>query len=277
MCGRYELHTHPAALALAFGLEIPPAFAARYNIAPTQEVPVIRQSRSGERELAFVRWGLVPRWAKDPSIGTKMINARAETLAEKPSFRTALQRHRCLIPADGFYEWKQTAGGSKQPILIGMRDGSPFAFAGLTERWLSPEGEVLDTCTIITTRANAMLSVMHDRMPAIIAPAQYEQWLDVANPDVGGLLGPYPAEAMRWYPVSTRVNAVRNDDARLLEPLAEEPAGSEAAPASGPAEALTLPLALSLTEVPTDGPTKAPTRSPAASPDEATPEQTELF
>jgi putative SOS response-associated peptidase YedK len=222
MCGRYELHTHPAALALAFGLDIPPAFAARYNIAPTQDVPVIRQSRTGERELAFVRWGLVPRWAKDPSIGARMINARAETLAEKASFKVALQRHRCLIPADGFYEWKQTPSGAKQPILIGMRDGSTFAFAGLTERWLSPEGEVLDTCTIITTRANAMLSVMYERMPAIIAPAQYEQWLDVANPDLGGLLAPYPAAAMRWYPVSARVNAVRNDDARLIEALAQD-------------------------------------------------------
>lgn len=232
MCGRYELHTHPAALALAFGLKLPPSLLPRYNIAPTQEVPVIRQSTAGERELAFVRWGLVPRWAKDPAIGARMINARAETLAEKPSFRTALQKHRCLVPADGFYEWKQTASGAKQPIHIGMKDGSTFAFAGLAERWLSPEGEVLDTCTIVTTHANAMLSVMHDRMPAIVHPSQYERWLDVAIPDVADLLVPYPAEAMRWYPVSTRVNAVRNDDARLIEALAAEPTPPDTATAT---------------------------------------------
>ena len=229
MCGRYELHTHPVALALAFGVSIPRAFLPRYNIAPTQDVPVIRQSTAGERELAFVRWGLVPRWAKNPSIGAKMINARAETLAEKPSFRIALQKHRCLVPADGFYEWMQTAGGARQPIHIGMKDGSTFAFAGLAERWLSPEGEVLDTCTIVTTRANAMLSVMHDRMPAIVDPLHYERWLDVANPDVADLLLPYPAESMRWYPVSTRVNAVRNDDARLIEAIAGEPERADAA------------------------------------------------
>ena len=232
MCGRYELHTHPVALALAFGLKVPPALLPRYNIAPTQEVPVIRQSTAGERELAFVRWGLVPRWAKDPSIGTRMINARAETLAEKPSFRIALQKHRCLIPADGFYEWKQTASGTKQPIHIGMKDGSTFAFAGLAERWLSPEGEMLDTCTIVTTRANAMLSVMQDRMPAIVDPSHYDRWLDVANPDVAEILVPYPADSMRWYPVSTRVNAVRNDDPRLIEAMAAEAEPAVAATAT---------------------------------------------
>ncbi len=218
MCGRYELHTHPAALALAFGLPLPPAVVPRYNIAPMQDIPVVRATPTGERELAFVRWGLVPRWAKDPSIGNKMINARAETLAEKPSFRTALKRHRCLIPADGFYEWTVGPAGGKQPLHIGMKDGATFAFAGLTERWLSPEGEVLDTCTIVTTQANALLSPLHDRMPVIVAPAQYARWLDVAVGDVSDLFAPYPAEAMAYYPVSTRVNSVRHDDASLLEP-----------------------------------------------------------
>ncbi len=249
MCGRYELHTHPAALALVFGLAYPPVISARYNIAPMQDVPVIRIAQSGERELAQVRWGLVPRWAKDPSIGNKMINARSETLAEKPSFRTALKRHRCLIPADGFYEWKATAAGGKQPIHIGIQDGSPFAFAGLTERWLSPDGEVLDTCTIITTQANALLAVMHDRMPVIIAPAAYARWLDVAVPDVSDLFAPYPPEAMMWYPVSTRVNSVRNDDAALIERVAETPATASA-----------------------DAPPEA-----AAGDDEPPPEQAELF
>lgn len=220
MCGRYELHTHPAALALAFGLELPPSLKPRFNIAPTQDVPVIRLAQSGERELAFVRWGLVPRWAKDPAIGARMINARSETLAEKPSFRTALKKHRILLPADGFYEWRQI-GGAKQPIHIGMKDKAPFAFAGLGERWLSPEGEVLDTCTIVTTQANALLATMHDRMPVIVAPAHYERWLDIAHEDVADLFAPYPAESMKWYPVSTRVNSVRNDDPRLLEEVEE--------------------------------------------------------
>jgi len=216
MCGRYELHTLPAALALAFGVPFPPQMRPRYNIAPMQDVPIIRRSPTGERELAQVRWGLVPRWAKDPAIGNRMINARSETLADKPSFRTALKKHRCLLPADGFYEWKQTPSGAKQPIHIGMKDGAPFAFAGLFERWLSPEGEVLDTCTIITTQSNALLAPLHDRMPVIVAPVAFDRWLDVANDDTAALFAPYPADAMTYYPVSTRVNSVRNDDAKLI-------------------------------------------------------------
>ena len=216
MCGRYELHTQPAALALAFGVPFPPHMRPRYNIAPMQDVPVIRRTPAGEREFVDVRWGLVPRWAKDPAIGNRMINARAETLADKPSFRTALKKHRCLIPADGFYEWKQTPSGAKQPIHIGMKDHSPFAFAGLLERWLSPAGEVLDTCTIITTQSNALLSPLHDRMPVIVAPVAFDRWLDVANDDTAALFAPYPADAMTYYPVSTRVNSVRNDDAKLI-------------------------------------------------------------
>ena len=216
MCGRYELHTQPAALALAFGVPFPPQMRPRYNIAPMQNVPIIRRSPSGERELVNVRWGLVPRWAKDPNIGNRMINARSETLAEKPSFRTALKRHRCLLPADGFYEWKQTPAGGKQPIHIGMKDQTPFAFAGLFERWLSPAGEVLDTCTIITTQSNALLAPLHDRMPVIVAPVAFDRWLDVANEDTAELFTPYPADAMTYYPVSLRVNSVRNDDAKLI-------------------------------------------------------------
>lgn len=238
MCGRYELHTHPAALALAFGLDFPPAIRPRYNIAPTQDIPVIRLAQSGARELAQMRWGLVPRWAKDPSIGARMINARAETLAQKPSFRTAFQRHRCLIPADGFYEWKPAPAGGKQPIHVGMKDERPFAIAGLTERWLSPEGEVLDTCTIVTTTANALLATMHDRMPVIVAPADYARWLDVASDaDVTDLLAPYPAAAMTWYPVSTRVNSVRNDDAALIEQVAEGDTTSSVDAPAAPADA----------------------------------------
>ena len=237
MCGRYELHTQPAALALAFGVPFPPQMRPRYNIAPMQDVPIIRRAVSGERELVNVRWGLVPRWAKDPNIGNRMINARSETLAEKPSFRTALKRHRCLLPTDGFYEWKQTPSGAKQPIHIGMKDQSPFAFAGLFERWLSPAGEVLDTCTIITTQANALLSPLHDRMPVIVPPVAFDRWLDVANDDTAPLFAPYPAEAMMYYPVSTRVNSVRNDDAKLIVRVEENdpqesPGESESPPAS---------------------------------------------
>ena len=222
MCGRYELHSHPAAVALAFGLDFPPDIHPRYNIAPMQDVPVIRMNRAGGRELAQLRWGLVPRWAKDPSIAVKMINARAETLTEKRAFRNALQRHRCLLPADGFYEWKPGSGRIKQPMHVGMADGAPFALAGLYDRWLSPEGDALDTCTIITTRANAQLATMHDRMPVIIAPQDYERWLDVATADIADLLEPFPASAMAWFAVSTRVNSVHNEDPDLIARIAEE-------------------------------------------------------
>jgi putative SOS response-associated peptidase YedK len=219
MCGRYELHTHPAAIALAFGLLEAPDAQPRYNIAPMQQVPIVRQRADGSREWVEMRWGLVPRWAKDPSIGAKMINARAETIAEKPSFRTALHHHRCLIPADGFYEWKMTPGG-KQPMHVGRKDGAPFGFAGLFERWLAADGAVLDTCTILTTAANDLLRPIHDRMPVIVGPENYARWLDAANPDVNDLFAPFPSEVLVWHPVSTRVNAVRNDDASLIVPVA---------------------------------------------------------
>jgi putative SOS response-associated peptidase YedK len=157
MCGRYELSSHPTAIALAFGLPHPPDVRPRYNIAPTQQVPIVRGNAAGERELVEMRWGLVPRWAKDPSIGTRMINARAETVATKGAFRNAFARHRCLVPVNGFYEWKRIANG-KQPLHIGRADGRPFGLAGLYERWLSPEGEVLDTCAIVTTQSCASLT-----------------------------------------------------------------------------------------------------------------------
>lgn len=229
MCGRYELHAHPAAIALAFGLDVVPPLAPRYNIAPMQDVPVVRVNAAGARELAMVRWGLVPRWAKDASIGAKMINARGETLKEKPAFRTAYRRHRCLVPADGFYEWQFGPDGkSKRPMRIAMADGATFAFAGLAERWLAPDGEPLDTCTIVTTEANGLIRALHERMPVIVPPAAYARWLDPATGDPADLVASYPAGAMRFHPVSTRVNAVRNDDASLIEPL---PAPAEAPPA----------------------------------------------
>ncbi len=239
MCGRYELHTHPAAIALLFGLAHPPAVAPRYNIAPMQDVPVVRRGHHGERELAQVRWGLVPRWAKDASIGARLVNVRAESLADKPMFRTALRRHRCLLPADGFFEWRPIPGGGKQPYRIGMKDGQPFGLGGITERWLSPEGEVLDTCAIVTTASNELLAPLHGRMPLILAPEHFERWLDVSvDEDVTSLLMPYDAQAMSYHAVSARVNAVRNDDAAIIEPVADplEHAAADAEEAPHPPE-----------------------------------------
>lgn len=241
MCGRYELHSHPAAIALAFGLAAPPDVHARYNIAPMTEVGIVRINAEGEREFVRMRWGLVPRWAKDPSIGSKMINARGETIAGKVSFKMAYRRHRCLLPADGFYEWGPARTGDtsrKQPMHIGMKDGSLFGLGGLYERWLSPEGEVLDTCTIVTTFANELLESVHDRMPMIVAPRDYERWLDPANAEVADLIAPYPSAEMALHPVSTRVNSVRHDDASLIDPALMEPAESQEPPPEPEQESL---------------------------------------
>jgi putative SOS response-associated peptidase YedK len=222
MCGRYELHTHPAAIALAFGLRSPPAIKPRYNIAPMQPVPIVRQNSAGERVLSEMRWGLVPRWAKDPSIGNKLINARGEGIADKPAFKMAFERRRCLLPADGFYEWKAVKGG-KQPYLVANKSGMPLGLAGLYERWLAPDGEVLDSCTVITIDANDSLRDVHDRMPVIIAPDQYARWLDRSTSAVTDLIAPYPSDALRVHPISTRVNQVKNDDPKLLDKVDEAP------------------------------------------------------
>jgi putative SOS response-associated peptidase YedK len=218
MCGRYELSSHPTAIALAFGLAHPPDLRPRYNIAPTQQIPIVRLDSTGHRELVQVRWGFIPRWAKDPSIGLRMFNARAETVADKPAFRTAYARHRCLIPASGFYEWQALPGG-KQPMYIGMSDGRPFGMAGLFERWRSPDDEVVDSCTIVTTGASDALRPVHERMPVIIADAEHARWLDAANAEVADLLQPWSGDPLLVYPVSTRVNVAANDDPQLREPL----------------------------------------------------------
>jgi putative SOS response-associated peptidase YedK len=228
MCGRYELHSHPAAIALTFTLAQTPDVRAHYNIAPTTDVPVVRVNADGHRELVRMRWGLVPRWAKDPSIGAKMINARGETVPEKPSFRMAYRRHRCLLPADGFYEWMPVpATGAlpvrKQPVHVGMKDGALFGMAGLYERWRSVDGEIIDTCTIVTTAANARLRPVHDRMPLIVAPEHYARWLNPAIDDVADLIVPFPSEAMAYYPISARVNNVHHDDASLILHAAPPP------------------------------------------------------
>jgi putative SOS response-associated peptidase YedK len=212
MCGRFSLHTDGAALAEQFGLPEVPALEPRYNIAPTQPVLVVRQE-DGARRLRAVQWGLVPSWADDPAMGAKLINARGETVAEKPSFRSAFARRRCLVPADGFYEWQASGKGRpKQPYYIRMEDERPFAFAGLWEYWEGAEG-ALETCTIITTEPNDLLRPLHNRMPVILPAADYAQWLDPDTPrgPLGALLRPYPPEEMSAYPVRRTVNNARHE------------------------------------------------------------------
>lgn len=221
MCGRYTLATDPWKLAELLELEQAPELRPRYNIAPTQAVAALRLNDRGRRELVRLRWGLVPSWAKDPAMGNKLINARAETVAGKPAFRAAFKRRRCLLPADGFYEWKRLDGG-KQPYRIHLADGGPFCFAGLWEHWRGADEQTLETCTIITTAANATVSPLHDRMPVILDPADYGLWLDVdgAGPDdLQALLEPYPAGAMAAYPVSPRVNNPRHDAPDCVAPV----------------------------------------------------------
>lgn len=190
---------------------------ARYNIAPTPLIPVVRTAANG-REIVLLKWGLIPSRAKDASIGVRLINARAETLADKLAFRSPYKRHHCLIPASAFYEWKAT-GGRKQPYYIQMADKNLFGMAALWERWANPDGEPVETCTIIATSANELVGQLHNRMPLIIQPSDYGDWLDATSPKTQELLKPYPLELMTYYAVSTRVNVVRNDDAACLEPV----------------------------------------------------------
>jgi len=221
MCGRYTLRTPVETLAEEFGISDPlPDIPTRYNIAPTQEVAAVLEEDE-ERKLEMLRWGLIPSWADDPAVGNRMINARSETAAEKPSFRTAFRKRRCLILADGFYEWQKTNGG-KQPYYIRMEDGSPFAFAGLWESWDKYGGEIR-SCTILTTDTNKMVGEVHHRMPVILPPETYDLWLD---PDMQetepllDLLRPYPDDGMEAYPVSRFVNSPSNDDERCIESVA---------------------------------------------------------
>jgi len=204
MCGRYALHSNPEVVRLQFALDAAPDFAPRYNIAPM--TPVLVVERDG---AALARWGFVPRWSADPSIGAKLINARAETLSHKHSFRDAYHRRRCLIPANGFYEWKR-AGGSRQPYYVHPAEGELFAFAGLWDTWRD-----LKTCTIVTTQANAALRGIHERMPVIIAREHYAGWLHGEE----GLLRPAPAGALRCHPVSPAVNRAANESPALIAPL----------------------------------------------------------
>lgn len=224
MCGRFSLKTTGAALQTQFQLPDTPAIEPRYNIAPTQQIAVVQQTENGPA-LQFLRWGLVPAWARDPAIGSKMINARAETVAEKPAFRQSFKTRRCLVLADGFYEWQAAArGGRKQPFYFALQDERPFALAGLWEHWEGKNGTdgPLDTCTIITTEANELLRPVHERMPVMLHPEDYALWLDPAmkQPEpLQALLRPYPPEAMISYPIGYAVNDVRNDSPECIAPL----------------------------------------------------------
>ena len=220
MCGRYTLKTPAGVLTERFDIEeSSTSISSSYNIAPTQQVATVL-AENGKRKPEMLHWGLIPSWAKDPEVGNRMINARAETVAEKPSYRKAFQERRCLILADGFYEWQKTDNG-KQPFYIRMEDESPFAFAGLWESWRN--GREIRSCTIITTAPNELAASIHNRMPVILHPEDYDMWLD---PDfderepLTSLLKPFPAEAMEAYPVSRRVNKPANNDAGVVEPAA---------------------------------------------------------
>jgi len=222
MCGRF---TRTAAsketLADLFNLSDPPGLLPLFNIAPTQPVAAVRVVPSGQdRELVTLRWGLIPSWADDPKIGYKMINARSEAAETKPSFRSAFKSRRCLIAADGYYEW-QKRDGAKQPFYIHMKGGKLFAFAGLWERWAPTDGEAIESCTILTTDANKLTKPIHDRMPVIVDPADFGRWLDPAEKPAAlqALLHPFPPDSMEAYPVSTFVNNVRNRGPQCIEPL----------------------------------------------------------
>jgi putative SOS response-associated peptidase YedK len=225
VCGRYTLRTplqHViemfSPLAASPELDLFP----RFNVAPTQDVPAVRLDRDGRRELVALHWGLVPHWAKDPSIGNRMINARAETAAQKPAFRDAFRRRRCLVVADGFYEWRRLPN-RKQPYFIHMRNDEPFAFAGLWERW--GEGDqVVRSCTLLTTGPNELMAPIHDRMPVIVAREEYDRWLDPRTPpgEIEKLLRPFPADAMEARPVSPVVNNPKTDQPECIDGITEE-------------------------------------------------------
>jgi len=217
MCGRYAIISAPEAMRALFAYEDQPNFPPRYNVAPTQPVPIVRLME-GNRRFALVRWGLLPAWVKDPRTFSLLINARGESINDKPAFRLAMRRRRCLFPADGFYEWRQEG---RRAFFVRAKSGGPLAFAGLWETWMGPNGEELDTATIVTTRANRALGTIHERMPVVIAPEAFEFWLDCHKVDAdaaAALIAPAPEEALEAYEVSPAVNHVANDSPDLIAP-----------------------------------------------------------
>lgn len=223
MCGRFTLTTPAEVVAEYFELADIPPIAPRYNIAPTQPVAVVRfDAETDKRNCDLLHWGLVPSWAKDPGIGSRMINARSETVAQKPAYRSAFKHRRCLVPADGFYEWQKQPGTKrKRPHYIRFSDGRPFAFAGLWEHWSSPDGSELESCTVLTTEANEVMKPLHDRMPVILAPEDYARWLDPSHDKADQLLPlvhARPNSELTANAVSTLVNSPSNDVAQCIEP-----------------------------------------------------------
>ncbi|MGB3135248.1 MAG: SOS response-associated peptidase [Nodosilinea sp.] len=224
MCGRFSLSQTGDTLAKTFHFGDAPPVAPRYNVAPTQPVVTVAATAADSApHFNLLQWGLIPSWAKDPAVGSRLINARAETVAEKPSFRAAFKRRRCLVLADGFYEWQRQGDRQpKQPHYIFLKDHRLFAFAGLWEHWSDPSGGDLQTCTILTTDPNPLMEPIHNRMPVILSPKDYAAWLDPSyfqRQDLQAMLRPYNADAMDRYPVSTLVNKPQNDDPACMEPL----------------------------------------------------------
>ncbi len=224
MCGRYALFASLDDILDLFELREEyferPKYSPRYNIAPTQPVLAIIVSEQGARHLTHLHWGLIPSWAKEPKIGNRMINARAETIREKPSFRRSFERRRCLILASGFYEWRRE-GTRKIPMFLRLKSGEVFGFAGLWDLWHSPQGDEVQSCTIITTEANELMKGIHDRMPVILPKEAERQWLDPqrkGDPELAALLVPYPPEEMEAYPVSSRVNSPQSEGPECIEP-----------------------------------------------------------
>ena len=218
MCGRYAVTSAPEAIRALFGYPEQPNFPRRYNVAPTQPIAIVRLM-DGRRQFALVRWGLLPSWVKDPKDFTLVINARGESVIDKPAFSAAMKRRRCLVPADGFYEWK-AIGAGKQPYYVRAKSGTPLAFAGLWETWTGPNGEEMETAAIVTTGANRTLADIHERMPVVVPPDAFNLWLDCANVDdktAASLIAPAPDELLEAYEVSTAVNRTANDDAKLIE------------------------------------------------------------
>ncbi|MCE9649714.1 MAG: SOS response-associated peptidase [Parvibaculum sp.] len=219
MCGRYAITTPPQAMRDLYRYMAQPNFPPRYNVAPTQPVPIVRMNGAA-REFALVRWGLIPSWAKEMP-QSLLINARADTVADKPSFRGAFRHRRCLMPADGFYEWKEMGKGAKQPFFIRRRDRAPFAMAALWDNWMSADGSEIETCAVVTTEANATLAPVHHRMPVILASDDFDLWLDpAATPkELAALMVPAPDDLLEAIPVSQAVNRVANDGPHLTDPF----------------------------------------------------------
>lgn len=221
MCGRFTLRTPKERIKREFELQEEPLVEARYNIAPSQNILAVRQNVD-VREAAELKWGLMPSWAKDASMGARLINARSETVLEKPSFREAFKKRRCIIPADGFYEWARASGGRKQPYYFRFKDERLFGFAGLWDRWSGQDGEVIESCTILTTEANEVVTPVHDRMPVILHPDTYELWLNADSRNAGSLkelLQPFPESEMICYPVSAQINNPQAQGGNLVARL----------------------------------------------------------